>query len=123
MGGSDDRRLFSLKGDVMLIGRNDRDRSTAGNPEHDIVLADDYKSVTRISKPHGRITRQGGTWFYEDCGSTGGTTSNEQIVNPGKKVRLQDGDLLELAKGVSGAKLLVTLPLSPGIPGSSPHAP
>jgi len=117
MGGSNDRKFFALKKDIVLVGRADRERGTAGDPECDVILGDDYKSVTRISKPHGRLTRLGDTWYFEDCGSTGGTTINGRKVDPGKRVPLHDGDLLELAKGVSGAKLLVTLPLLPGTSG------
>jgi hypothetical protein len=121
MGGPDDRKFFPLKEDVVLIGRNDRDRSSTGNPAQDIVLSDNYKSVTRITKPHGRITHQGDAWFFEDCGSTGGTTINGGKASPGTKNRLQDGDLLELGKGVSGAKLLVILPLQQGSRECSSH--
>ena len=119
-GGSDDRRVFALKTDVVPVGRADRERESAGGPAQGIVLGDDYKSVTRISKPHGRLSRMGEAWFFEDCGSTGGTAINGRPIDPWKKVRLQDGDLIELAKGVSGAKLLVILPLPAGTPENLP---
>jgi pSer/pThr/pTyr-binding forkhead associated (FHA) protein len=74
------------------------------------VLSESYSAVTRISKPHGRIVRDKGAWFIEDSGSTGGTQVNNRRLEKNVRTPLNDGDLIELAKGVSGARLLVILP-------------
>jgi pSer/pThr/pTyr-binding forkhead associated (FHA) protein len=63
-----------------------------------------------VSKPHGRIVRDKDAWYIEDCGSTGGTQLNNKRIEKNVRTLLHDGDLIELAKGVSGARLLAVLP-------------
>lgn len=110
LGGSDDTKVFLLKKDSIRIGRVDPAGRPAYDPEEDIVLSESYSAVTRISKPHGRIVRDKGAWFIEDSGSTGGTQVNNRRLEKNVRTPLNDGDLIELAKGVSGARLLVILP-------------
>ncbi|HZD43182.1 MAG TPA: FHA domain-containing protein, partial [Methanomicrobiales archaeon] len=76
MGGVDDGKIFLVKGERVRIGRMDAEHPDAYDPQGDIVLSDEYKAVTRVSKPHSMITRVQGAWFVEDCGSTGGTYHN-----------------------------------------------
>ena len=71
LGGPDDGKIFLLKNDIVNIGRNDPENVTAFRPESDVVLADGYTAVTRVSRPHGKFVREKGTWHIEDCGSTG----------------------------------------------------
>lgn len=110
LGGPDDGRAFLLKSDTIAIGRTDPDNLTSFDPAADIVLADGYTAVTRVSKPHGRFLRQNGIWFIEDCGSTGGTQLNNKKIEGHARVPLRDGDLVELAKGISGVKLVLIIP-------------
>jgi len=112
LGGPDDGKIFLLKNDVVSIGRNDPENITAFRPESDVVLADGYTAVTRVSRPHGKFVREKGIWHIEDCGSTGGTQLNNRKLEKNIKTPVQDGDLIELAKGISGVKLLVILPAS-----------
>jgi DNA-binding transcriptional ArsR family regulator len=113
LGGSDDGKVFLLKEDVVAIGRNDPENTTAFKPDADIVLSDSYSAVTRVSRPHGKFTREKSGWFIEDCGSTGGTQQNNHKLDKGTKALLHDGDLIELAKGITGVKLVVILPGAP----------
>jgi DNA-binding transcriptional ArsR family regulator len=110
LGGSDDARVFLLKNDSVSIGRIDPASRAASPPGEDIVLSESYSAVTRVSRPHGRILREKGAWYIEDCGSTGGTQVNNKRLEKNVRILLHDGDLLELAKGVSGVRLLVILP-------------
>ena len=110
LGGSDDARVFLLKNDSVSIGRIDPASRTAYRPGEDIVLSESYSAVTRVSRPHGRIVRDNEAWYIEDCGSTGGTQLNNKRLEKNMRILLHDGDLLELAKGVSGVRLLVILP-------------
>jgi pSer/pThr/pTyr-binding forkhead associated (FHA) protein len=110
LGGTDDARVFLLKNDTVRIGRIDPASRTVYRPGEDVILSESYSAVTRISKPHGRIVREKDGWYIEDCGSTGGTQLNNKHLEKNTRTLLRDGDLIELAKGVSGARLLVILP-------------
>jgi hypothetical protein len=110
LGGPDDGKVFMLKQDQIRIGRIDPDKGTGINSEDDIVLSEGYTAVTRISKPHGRFIHQKDGWYIEDCGSTGGTRINHHLLEKNSKIMVHDGDLIELAKGVSGVKLLIIIP-------------
>jgi DNA-binding transcriptional ArsR family regulator len=110
LGGPDDGKVFLLKNDVVAIGRYDPENPGSFRAEADIVLSDGYTAVTRVSRPHGKFTRDKGSWFIEDSGSTGGTQLNNHKLEKNTRMALHDGDLIELAKGISGVKLLVILP-------------
>ena len=110
LGGSDDAKVFLLKNDTVSIGRIDPANRAAYRPGEDIVLSESYSAVTRVSRPHGRIVRLKDGWYIEDCGSTGGTQLNTKRLEKNVRTHLHDGDLIELAKGVSGARFLVILP-------------
>jgi pSer/pThr/pTyr-binding forkhead associated (FHA) protein len=110
LGGADDAKVFLLKNEVVSIGRIDPESRTAFNQGQDIILSESYSAVTRVSKPHGRIVHEKDAWFIEDCGSTGGTQLNNKRLEKNVRALLHDGDLLELAKGVSGVRFLLILP-------------
>ena len=110
LGGAEDGRVFALAGDIIAVGRAD-----SGAPERAgeaIVLGEEYAVVTRVSKPHARLTRRrgDGAWLIEDCGSTGGTFVNGTPLEAGTRRELHDGDLIELAKGAPGATLVFVVP-------------
>ncbi|MDI6720086.1 MAG: FHA domain-containing protein [Methanomicrobiales archaeon] len=117
MGGPEDGRIFRIRGDRVRIGRIDPEDPE--KHEEDLVLPEEYRSVTRISKPHVRILQVQGTWYVEDCGSTGGTFLNNRKVEGGRRESLQDGDVLELSRGVQGVRLLLTLPADASKPGAA----
>jgi hypothetical protein len=109
LGGSDDGKLFLLRHDLVNIGRIDPENAATTGPD-DIVLSDSYTAVTRVSKPHGRFVHEDNGWYIEDCGSTGGTQLNNRKLEKDVKEQLRDGDLIELAKGSSGVRILIILP-------------
>jgi hypothetical protein len=110
LGGSDDGKAFILRTDTVAVGRTDPDNKTAFDAGKDIVLADEYTAVTRVSKPHGRFLHENGIWYIEDCGSTGGTQLNDRRLESHTRLPVRDGDLVELAKGISGVKLILIIP-------------
>jgi hypothetical protein len=110
LGGPDDAKVFLLKNDLVRIGRTDPESRAVTMPDEDIILSDGYTAVTRVSKPHGKFIRDKGTWFIEDCGSTGGTQVNNKRLEKHIRKQVQDGDLIELAKGVSGVRFLMIIP-------------
>lgn len=112
IGGPDDGKVFPLTRDMVSIGRVDTSATSLYDSETDVVLSEIYVAVTRISKPHARIIRTNTTWFIEDCGSTGGTYVNSESLVKGERVKLQNGDLIDLAKGIKGARFVFTLPQS-----------
>jgi hypothetical protein len=111
LGGPEDAKVFTLREDRISIGRMDPENKASFRPESDIVVSEGYSAVTRVSKPHGRFIRKNDGWLIEDCGSTGGTTVNNKKIEKGVPVPVHDGDLIELAKGVSGIKLLMIIPV------------
>ncbi|NMB78832.1 MAG: FHA domain-containing protein [Methanomicrobiales archaeon] len=110
LGGPDDTRVFLLRGEQVSFGRMDPENKAAFRPETDMVFSEGYSAVTRVSKPHGRFILKNNAWFIEDCGSTGGTQVNNKKIEKGVPVTLRDGDLIELAKGTSGIRLLLVIP-------------
>ena len=110
LGGPDDTKVFMLRDDRVNIGRIDPENQAAFRQDLDVVLDEGYTAVTRVSKPHGRFIHKNEDWFIEDCGSTGGTQVNNKKIEKGVSVLLRDGDLIELAKGVSGIKFLMVIP-------------
>jgi hypothetical protein len=110
LGGPDDGKIFLLKHDRVRIGRIDTERQAHSPADTEVTLASTYTAVTRISKPHAMVLQKEGAWHIEDFGSTGGTQLNNQRLEKNVPVLVQDGDLIELAKGVSGARLLMILP-------------
>ncbi|MEN6395228.1 MAG: FHA domain-containing protein [Methanoregula sp.] len=110
MGGHDDGRVFLLKSDTVPVGRIDPERAKDAIGNADFELSGTYTAVTRISKPHGRFLHKKNAWYFEDCGSTGGTVLNSAQLENGVPVQVHDGDLLELAKGGGGAKLILIIP-------------
>jgi DNA-binding transcriptional ArsR family regulator len=110
LGGLEDGKVFLLKNDSVSIGRIDPASRATYRPGEDIVLSESYSAVTRVSKPHGRIVKDKDAWYVEDCNSTGGSQLNNKRLEKNVPTLLHDGDLLELAKGVSGVRFLVILP-------------
>ena len=78
-----------------------------------MCLSSHYTAVTRISNPHGRFIHELDTWYIEDSGSTGGTRLNNRRLEKSARTALHDGDIIELAKGASGVKLLMLIPQNP----------
>jgi DNA-binding transcriptional ArsR family regulator len=109
LGGAEDGKVFPLGHDSIDMGRADPD--APGRSGQGIVLSEEYAAVTRVSRPHARITRRrDGAWLVEDCGSTGGTFVNGTPLDRGTRRELHDGDLVELAKGAQGATLVFVVP-------------
>ncbi len=108
LGGADDGKVFPIREDSVALGREDPGAS--GRAGQEIVLGEEYAAVTRVSRPHARLTRRQDAWFIEDCGSTGGTFLNGTQVERGARRELRDGDLVELAKGAPGATLVFVVP-------------
>ncbi|TAJ44706.1 FHA domain-containing protein [Methanofollis fontis] len=106
VGGPQDGQVFPILGESVAVGRADPAAEGTIDPERDIVLSDDYAAVTRISRPHCRIFRAGGGWQVEDRGSTGGTAVNSTRIGTGIRTGLRDGDIIDLGKGVKGARLV-----------------
>ncbi len=109
LGGAEDGRVFPLGHGSIAIGRAHPD--APGLSGQEIVLGEEYAAVTRVSKPHARLTRRrDGAWLVEDGGSTGGTFVNGTPLDRVTRRELHDGDLIELAKGARGATLVFVVP-------------
>jgi hypothetical protein len=106
LGGADDGQVFGLFNDEIRIGR--KGGVDLEDPEFrdDVILSNDYESVTRITKPHATLTKEkDGKWYLEDNDSKCGVfvNNNDQAE---EKVKLVDGDVIKLALGEGGAELV-----------------
>jgi len=111
LSGPDEGKILRMERPVVAIGREDPGAPlTAADPATALVLSGHYQAVSRITRPHGRFTRAGGGWQYEDTASSSGSRRNGGPVEPRKPVAIHDGDELELGQGPRAARLLVMLP-------------
>jgi DNA-binding transcriptional ArsR family regulator len=118
LGGVDDGKIFPLCGTEVKVGRTDPGLRARDDRCTDIVLSQNYSAVSRVTRPHGRFVLDAGRWYLEDGGSTGGTMVNTSSLTKGNRAPIADGDLIELAKGPQGARLLVIMAGSPPAPGT-----
>lgn len=105
IGGKADGRVFVLDHDRMFLGRGEPDQHPDAGAGR-VVVPEEYGAVTRVTKPHAFLIRSAGDWEIEDNGSTGGTYLNSKRLEPGKKVPLASGDVIDLALGLQAARFL-----------------
>jgi DNA-binding transcriptional ArsR family regulator len=105
IGGPADGRVYILKNDRVPMGREDPDHPPAGT-EGMVVLPDEYRAVTRVTKPHARLVQTADCWQIEDNGSTGGTFLNSRRLDPFCMTPLVNGDVIDLSIGVNAARFL-----------------
>jgi hypothetical protein len=89
--GPEEGKIFPLNGQKIAVGRVDpTDMSFSRMQTSVVMLSSEYKSVSRISRPHARIYHDD-IWEIEDCGSTSGTFVNTQPLTPHTGMRLLMG--------------------------------
>lgn len=108
--GEEDGRVFHLNSDSIALGREDPLNVKSYNPGTDIVLPSSYAAVSRVSRPHARLTRTGDLWRLEDCGSTGKTSVNCVPLGKGERKPLVEGDIIDLANGAGSARFVMIGP-------------
>lgn len=85
---------FQLTSDESTIGRWDADNGVF--PDIDL---DAYDDDAKVSRRHARISRNNGSYFIEDLGSTNGTYVNRgRRLLPGNIQILNDGDEVIVGK-------------------------
>ncbi len=94
--GTQEGTIIPLDTGTTSIGRAD----PGATRPHDscFELSPEYKSVSRVSRPHCRI-HHGTCWEIEDCGSTSGTFVNMKPLTAGKRYEVHDGDTIILGTG------------------------
>ncbi len=107
IGGLADGTVYPLSAGGILIGRKDPDSHE--DFSNQIMISPAYGAVTRITRPHARLSLIDGEYLLEDCGSSGGTYVNGVVVAPGCNRTLKDGDLIDLGKGARSARLIAVL--------------
>lgn len=104
--GPEEGKIFPLTGEKAVVGRKDPvDESVMYPYQTKVVLSPDYKSVSRVSRPHCIIYHTG-SWELEDTGSTSGTFINTEPVTPRTRYPLGDGDIIILGTGNSLARFI-----------------
>ncbi len=105
IGGAADGKAFLLKKDRIPVGREDPEHPPAGD-EGAVVLPDEYRAVTRVTKPHAVLIRTPESWQIEDNASTGGTFVNSRRLDSLKRTKLANGDVIDLSVGANAARFL-----------------
>ncbi len=103
MNGSEQGRTIDLTEPIYRVGRIEEGWDGI-SPEPAILLNDEYRSVSRVSRPHAWLKKQAGFWTIADGNSKGGTYVNGKPVSHDPIV-LQEGDRIELSPGTLGATL------------------
>lgn len=86
-------REFMLQKDLILMGR--RSPVDGIYPEVDLTELD---VESYISRKHGRLSRQGDVFVYEDLGSSNGSFHNGARLQPHIQTPLKEGDSIRLGK-------------------------
>jgi DNA-binding transcriptional ArsR family regulator len=105
LGGDDDKKAFSLVSSVTKIGRTTGKVETEEDSGN-VVLAGSYISVTRITGIHAEIQKKGDQCIFSDYGSTNGSYINYKPVIKGEPIILSDGDIIDLGRGQTRARLI-----------------
>jgi len=108
LGGDDDGKAHPLKENEVMIGREDQNAPVTTD-DCAIVLSPGYEAVTRVTKPHGKFISRNKEWYFEDCRSTGGSYINNKKITPSTEIPIKDGDMLDLAKGAKGARMIFNI--------------
>ncbi|HPP79258.1 FHA domain-containing protein, partial [Methanospirillum sp.] len=96
--------VIRLTGNLYRIGR--REEGWNGTtPEPAILLDDEYRSVSRVSKPHAWLKKQAGFWTITDGKSKGGTYVNGKPIGHDPVV-LTNGDRVDLSPGPLGVSMI-----------------
>lgn len=104
--GPDEGKIFQLTGEKIALGRTDpTDKSFSQMQKNVVMLSQDYKSVSRISRPHARIYHED-RWEIEDCASTSGTFINTEPIAASTRREITDGDIIILGTGNMAARFL-----------------
>ena len=102
--GTQNGHEFILKEDAYRIGRIEEEWDGM-NPEPALILNDEYRSVSRVSRPHAWIRLRAGSWTITDGPSKGGTHVQGERISAEPRVLL-DGDMIELSPGPLGVRLI-----------------
>ena len=102
--GPESGKLYDLTGEIYRIGRIEEGWDGI-SPEPAIVITEDYRSVSRVSRPHAWIRKRAGQWMISEGSSKGGTMLSGTPVSH-EPVVLKNGDLIELSPGPLGVGLL-----------------
>lgn len=112
LGGKDDGREFPLKRTEVKIGREDPENKEKYDSENDVILSNEYRAVTRVWKPHARLLLENGQWYIEHCEGKSDTYLWNKKLDKYRKEKLKNGDMINLAQGDKGARLVFILPRS-----------
>jgi hypothetical protein len=110
LSGEDAGRLFRLRKDTVQIGRIDLKAAKKHDPQNDIALSSKYVAVSRVWRPHARLTRQDQEWFIEHCEGTNGTYLESRRLEKNIRERLEDHNVIQLATGEGSVKLVFLAP-------------
>ena len=104
LGGDDDKKIFPVTSPVTKIGRMTGKYFKEDNCS--VILSGSYLSVTRISGIHAEIQKSGTQYIFSDPGSTNGSYINYKPVIKGESIILSDGDIIDLGRGQTRARLI-----------------
>jgi hypothetical protein len=110
LGGVDDGQEFLLKENEVRIGRVDPENMEKYDPKNDIALSDSYGAITRVWKPHAKLILEDGQWYIEHCEGVNETYLWDRKLEKNRKEPLKNGDVIGLAEGAKGVRMVFLLP-------------
>lgn len=105
LGGEDDGKLFPLTKESVKIGRQGDVELNDPQFKDDIILSNDYESVSRVYKPHATLKQDNGNWTIEDKNSKCGVYINGDNRRSSSET-LKNRDKIRLALGKGGAEMV-----------------
>ncbi|NLV26583.1 MAG: FHA domain-containing protein [Methanomicrobiales archaeon] len=100
MNGSEQGKTIELIEPIYRVGRFEEGWD-GFFPEPALLVDDEYRSVSRVSRPHAWLKKQAGFYTIAEGNSKGGTYVNGKPIAHDPVV-LQEGDRIELSPGTLG---------------------
>jgi DNA-binding transcriptional ArsR family regulator len=104
--GPEESKIYQISEEKTAIGRIDPvDPGASLLRSSRIILSSEYRSVSRITRPHCIIWHEN-NWEIEDYGSTSGTFVNAEPVQIRTRHEIHNGDIITLGTGNFSARFL-----------------
>lgn len=122
LGGADDGKIFELSKKEIRIGRKGDMDQDDEDYQGDVILSNDYRSVSRVYKPHAFLKEEKDGWYLKDNNSNGGVYVNNEseslhektdtdalVLNGNQPTKLKNNDKIKLALGKYSAEMIFLL--------------
>ena len=101
---AESRKRLKIRWQPFIIGRK-----TAGGKQNDLIGADltGLSQDRRVSRSHAQIAVEGSSFVLESLAARNPTYLNQEKLQPGQRVRLMNGDQIDISTGRISIKFLL----------------